>query len=70
MELERTPHFGSTPFSLAANTTIMATSLPSLLLFLLSEWQVEDLGILVSTEQGGTKGALCSMMPTEKKACL
>jgi len=58
MELERTPHFGSTPFPLTANTTIMATSLPSLLLFLLSEWQVEDLGILVSTEQGGIKGRI------------
>jgi hypothetical protein len=46
---------------------IMATSLPSLLLFLLSEWQVEDMGILVRIEQGGTKGAFCSMMPTDEK---
>jgi hypothetical protein len=45
----------------------MATSISSLLLFLLSEWQVEDLGILVNTEQGGTKGAFCSMMPTDEK---
>ncbi len=58
MELERTPHFGSTPFPLTANTTLIATSLLSLLLFLLSEWQVEDLHILVSRAEQRDKGRI------------
>ncbi len=56
-DLERTPHFGSTPSPLGENTKIMAT-LPSLLLFLLSEWQVEDLHILVSRAEQRDKGRI------------